>query len=272
MAEDRPDGRFPTTRWSRVVAAADPDRPEARAALAELCGAYWFPVYALVPRKGHDPDAALDLTQDYFARLLEKPVLAAADRQKGRFRAFLLTDCVHFLANAHDRAARLEARQAAAGPACRSTPVRPKGGTAPTRPTTSRPSGSSSAPGLSPCWPRSSRHSAASTNLRGSWPRSRNSRSCWRRAAGVVATPRSPHGWAAPRGPSRWPSTGCASAIKPYSASRSPRRWTTRPRSTTRSAPCSTPWVESRRIGRVGFVGRAFQPDSGRIGRSQAKA
>ena len=87
MAEDRPDGRFPTTRWSRVVAAADPDRPEARAALAELCAAYWFPVYALVRRKGHDPDAALDLTQDYFARLVEKPVLAAADRSKGRFRA-----------------------------------------------------------------------------------------------------------------------------------------------------------------------------------------
>jgi DNA-directed RNA polymerase specialized sigma24 family protein len=108
MTENRPDGRFPTTRWSRVVAAAGADRPEARAALAELCAAYWFPVYALIRRKGHDPDAALDLAQDYFARLLEKPVLAAADRRKGRFRAFLLTDCVHFLANAHDRAARLK--------------------------------------------------------------------------------------------------------------------------------------------------------------------
>jgi RNA polymerase sigma-70 factor (ECF subfamily) len=90
------------------VAAADRDGPEARAALAELCAAYWFPAYALIRRNGHDPDAALDLTQDYFACLLEKPVLAAADRRKGRFRAFLLTDCVHFLANAHDRAARLK--------------------------------------------------------------------------------------------------------------------------------------------------------------------
>ena len=108
MADNRPDGRFPTTHWSRVVAAADPDRTGAREALAELCAAYWFPVYALVRRKGHDPDAALDLTQDYFARLLEKPVLAAADRRKGRFRAFLLTDCVHFLANAHDRAGRIK--------------------------------------------------------------------------------------------------------------------------------------------------------------------
>ncbi len=63
---------------------------------------------ALIRRKGHDPNAALDLTQDYFARLVEKPVLAAADRRKGRFRAFLLTDCVHFLANAHDRAVALK--------------------------------------------------------------------------------------------------------------------------------------------------------------------
>jgi DNA-directed RNA polymerase specialized sigma24 family protein len=108
MADNRLNGRFPTTRWSRVVAAADPDRSDAHAALAELCAAYWFPVYALIRRRGHDPDDALDLTQDYFARLLEKPVLAAADRRKGRFRAFLLTDCVHFLANAHDRAARLK--------------------------------------------------------------------------------------------------------------------------------------------------------------------
>ena len=108
MSQRPSDARFPSTCWSRVVAAADPGHPEARAALAELCAAYWFPVYALVRRKGHDPDAALDLTQDYFARLLEKPVLAAADRRKGRFRAFLLTDCVHFLANAHDRAGALK--------------------------------------------------------------------------------------------------------------------------------------------------------------------
>jgi hypothetical protein len=87
MAEDRADGRFPTTRWSRVVAAADRAQPEASQALSELCAAYWFPVYALIRRKGHDPDAALDLTQDYFARLLEKPVLAAADPHKGCNRA-----------------------------------------------------------------------------------------------------------------------------------------------------------------------------------------
>jgi hypothetical protein len=108
MSQKPSDARFPSTCWSRVVTAADPGHPDARAALAELCDAYWFPVYALIRRKGHDPDVARDLTQDYFACLLEKPVLAAADRQKGRFRAFLLTDCVYFLANAHDWAARLK--------------------------------------------------------------------------------------------------------------------------------------------------------------------
>ena len=64
--------QFPTTHWSRVARAGGPPTPEARAALAELCGAYWYPIYALIRRKGYDPDAALDLTQDYFARLLEK--------------------------------------------------------------------------------------------------------------------------------------------------------------------------------------------------------
>ena len=103
MADNPPDGRFPTTRWSRVAAAADPDRPEAREALAELCAAYWFPVYALIRRKGHDPDAALDLTQDYFARLLEKGTVAAADPDKGRFRSFLLADCSFFLSDRRDR-------------------------------------------------------------------------------------------------------------------------------------------------------------------------
>ena len=95
----RPPAGFPTTHWSRVAHAGDPAAPEARAALAELCGAYWYPIYAFIRRKGHDPDEALDLTQDYFARLLENGVLAAADRRRGRFRAFLRTDCGFFLAH-----------------------------------------------------------------------------------------------------------------------------------------------------------------------------
>jgi RNA polymerase sigma-70 factor (ECF subfamily) len=70
--------------------------------MAELCSAYWFPVYAYVRRRGHDHHAAQDLTQGFFARLLEKNDLAAADRTRGRFRSFLLAACQHFLANQHD--------------------------------------------------------------------------------------------------------------------------------------------------------------------------
>jgi RNA polymerase sigma-70 factor (ECF subfamily) len=102
MAEPPSAARFPTTHWSRVVSAGDPAAPEARQALAELCAAYWYPVYALVRRKGHGAEQALDLTQDYFARLLEKGTVAAADPRKGRFRAFLLADCSFFLADQRD--------------------------------------------------------------------------------------------------------------------------------------------------------------------------
>jgi RNA polymerase sigma-70 factor (ECF subfamily) len=96
---------FATTRWSLVAAAQDASAPAAREALAELCAAYWFPVYAYVRRRGHDHHAAQDLTQGFFARLLEKNDLAAADRTRGRFRSFLLAACQHFLANQHDHAA-----------------------------------------------------------------------------------------------------------------------------------------------------------------------
>jgi RNA polymerase sigma-70 factor (ECF subfamily) len=92
-----------TTRWSLVAAAKDPAAPHAREALAELCRLYWFPVYAYVRRRGHDHHAAQDLTQAFFARLLERNDLAAADRTRGRFRSYLLTSCQHFLSNERDR-------------------------------------------------------------------------------------------------------------------------------------------------------------------------
>jgi RNA polymerase sigma-70 factor (ECF subfamily) len=92
-----------TTRWSLVAAAKDPAAPHAREALAELCRLYWFPVYAYVRRRGHDHHAAQDLTQAFFARLLERNDLAAADRSRGRFRSYLLTSCQHFLSNERDR-------------------------------------------------------------------------------------------------------------------------------------------------------------------------
>jgi RNA polymerase sigma factor (sigma-70 family) len=96
-------GHFPTTHWSRVIAAGDPDAPQARESLAVLCNAYWYPLYAYVRRKGHDPEQAQDLTQDFFARVLEKGLLAEADPGRGRFRSFLRTVCMHYLANERDR-------------------------------------------------------------------------------------------------------------------------------------------------------------------------
>jgi RNA polymerase sigma-70 factor (ECF subfamily) len=101
--QNHPTESFPTTRWSLILGAVDRAGPEVREALATLCGAYWYPIYAFIRRKGHDPQDAQDLTPAYFARLLEKGVIAAADRTKGRFRAFLRTDCQHFLIDQYRR-------------------------------------------------------------------------------------------------------------------------------------------------------------------------
>jgi DNA-directed RNA polymerase specialized sigma24 family protein len=90
-------GSFPSTRWSLIVQAAAPATPQARQALGELCSLYWYPVYAFIRRKGNDPDRALDLTQDFFARLLEKEILASVDQGNGRFRSFLRVVCSNFL-------------------------------------------------------------------------------------------------------------------------------------------------------------------------------
>jgi DNA-directed RNA polymerase specialized sigma24 family protein len=95
--------RFPTTCWTRVIAAGDRNSAAAGEALGELCKAYWYPLYSFVRRKGNGPEDAKDLTQSYIGRLLEKGVLAAADRDKGRFRAFLRTDLSYFLADRRDR-------------------------------------------------------------------------------------------------------------------------------------------------------------------------
>jgi RNA polymerase sigma-70 factor (ECF subfamily) len=94
---------FPTTRWSLVARAGGASSPEAREALELLCRAYWFPIYAFVRRHGADAEAARDLTQTYFTRLLEKDLLLVANPQKGRFRSFLQTDCTYFLADQRDR-------------------------------------------------------------------------------------------------------------------------------------------------------------------------
>ena len=96
-------GPFTATRWSVVLAAGRPDSAAAAAALEQLCGSYWHPLYAYARHQGHLPPDAEDLTQEFFARLLAKNYLASADKEKGRFRSFLLTMFKRFLADEWDR-------------------------------------------------------------------------------------------------------------------------------------------------------------------------
>jgi RNA polymerase sigma-70 factor (ECF subfamily) len=94
-----PAWRFPTTHWSCVVEAGGGDAERSREALARLCNSYWYPLYALIRRRGHGADEAMDFVQGYVARLLETGVLAAADPARGRFRSFLMADCSHYLSH-----------------------------------------------------------------------------------------------------------------------------------------------------------------------------
>jgi RNA polymerase sigma factor (sigma-70 family) len=103
-SESRPGAPvFVTTHWSIVRSARGPDTPEARQALEALCRTYWYPLYAYARRAGQSPADAEDLTQGFFARLLEKDYLKAAAREKGKFRTFLLTALKRFMANEWDR-------------------------------------------------------------------------------------------------------------------------------------------------------------------------
>jgi RNA polymerase sigma-70 factor (ECF subfamily) len=86
-----------------VARAGDPDDPEARAALAELCATYWYPLYAFIRRKGHGPDEAADLVQGTFAALLARAGLAAVAPGRGRFRSYLMAACLHHIADCRDR-------------------------------------------------------------------------------------------------------------------------------------------------------------------------
>src|SRR5262249_34329686 len=85
--------------WSVVLAAGQKHTSECSAALEALCRRYWPPLYSYVRRRGYNPHDAQDLTQGFFARLLEKDYLSAVDRSKGKFRSFLLAALEHFLAN-----------------------------------------------------------------------------------------------------------------------------------------------------------------------------
>ena len=96
---------FPSTRWTMVLEAGDDEAAsrQSLSALSELCRIYWRPLYLFLRREGFGPDDAQDLTQGFFADLIETRAYARADREKGRFRSFLLGALKHFAANARDR-------------------------------------------------------------------------------------------------------------------------------------------------------------------------
>jgi RNA polymerase sigma-70 factor (ECF subfamily) len=104
-----PSGRVPifaTTHWSVVLAAKERGSPDGAEALAELCRVYWYPLYTFVRRRGYDPHEGQDLTQEFFARLIEKEFLRLVDPGSGRFRSFLVMALDRFLKKEWTRANR----------------------------------------------------------------------------------------------------------------------------------------------------------------------
>ena len=98
-------GQFANTHWSVVLSAANKRNPtRALESLEKLCRVYWYPLYFYARREGESPYDAQDLTQEFFARLLQNDLLDSVDRGKGRFRSFLLAAFKHFLSNERDKA------------------------------------------------------------------------------------------------------------------------------------------------------------------------
>ena len=98
---------FTTTHWSIVLAAQGPS-PAAEEALEKLCRTYWRPIYGFVRRQGVGPEEAKDLTQGFFALLLERRDFDVIRKEKGRLRSYLLTSLKHFLTNEHHRAVAIK--------------------------------------------------------------------------------------------------------------------------------------------------------------------
>lgn len=103
-----PAATFTTTHWSVVLAAHADDPDRAHDALEKLCTVYWYPLYAFLRRRGHQPANAEDLVQGFIAHLLEREFFQAADPDKGRFRSYLLTSLNHFVADTAERGRRLK--------------------------------------------------------------------------------------------------------------------------------------------------------------------
>jgi RNA polymerase sigma factor (sigma-70 family) len=95
--------KIATTQWSQVLTARDGSGTEAHQALESLCRTYWQPLYAYIRHQGSDPDESADLTQAFFAELLEENFLDGVNPEKGRFRSFLLAALRHFLSHERDR-------------------------------------------------------------------------------------------------------------------------------------------------------------------------
>src|SRR5437868_8606378 len=95
--------QFPATLWSVVLQAGHGASDQAQEALATLCQAYWFPLYAFLRRKGKSPHDAQDLTQSFLLHVVEKHTLSRAHRDKGKFRSFLLASLQYFLADERDK-------------------------------------------------------------------------------------------------------------------------------------------------------------------------
>jgi RNA polymerase sigma factor (sigma-70 family) len=95
--------QFPTTRWSLIASSRHASAPDCGPALETLCSTYWYPLYSYARRAGADFETAQDLTQGFFAKLLEKNYLDAFNRERGRFRTFLLAGFRHYAANERDR-------------------------------------------------------------------------------------------------------------------------------------------------------------------------
>src|SRR5262249_24276140 len=110
LTETPRQGLFTSTRWTMSLAAGESQTPPADAlrGLSELCRIYWPPIFLFLRRQGSNPDEAQDLTQGFFAHLIESRAYARADPDKGRFRSFRLGALKHFVAHAraHDRTQR----------------------------------------------------------------------------------------------------------------------------------------------------------------------
>jgi RNA polymerase sigma-70 factor (ECF subfamily) len=105
LSASRPRQReFATTRWSIVISAGRTSTPDSKRALESLCETYWYPLYAYVRRRVSNIDEAHDMTQAFFAELLERNYVGSAEPQRGRFRAFLLAAFKHFLSKQWEKA------------------------------------------------------------------------------------------------------------------------------------------------------------------------